>query len=361
MKNLLEIFKNIIGSASGVVSIAKGIKGTEKGKELAKTILIVLLIALVCLLLFVVVQNKVENTEPTTGTVDNTTTQVSHVINEEVTTTCQSVETTKQSDDKPMTGTTTTRDDTTAPSTSTPAVNNDNRIENGGGSVNVNSGSGTIVDSDFSVSGNQNNIIVNQQTTTEVKITVSNVVISDKNVSLKIGESKRITATVIYSDNSKDNNVIWTSSNEAIASVDEQGNITAISSGTVKIVAQASKNNSTKQEECTVKVIAPPSGYTIRLSAYTVPMNSKFKVYVEPYEDDYEKITIYGKSPSGKIYEFVLNDEGYEIYEEPGEWTIYAKVKNDAGEYVANKPEDYAKIKVEPIDIDSILNGMIKT
>ena len=59
MKNLLEIFKNIIGSASGVVSIAKGIKGTEKGKELAKTILIVLLIALVCLLLFVVVQNKV--------------------------------------------------------------------------------------------------------------------------------------------------------------------------------------------------------------------------------------------------------------------------------------------------------------
>lgn len=356
-ENLLETFMSVTSFASSAISIVANII-TENKKKYIKIIIAISVVIYIASTVSLITQyiNKTKDFPPITELAGDATTQNKPVVDEDDTTTTKYIDTTRYEEKSTTDKTTTTVPTTIA---TKPEVSVGCDIKNEGG--NVNTGSGTINDSDFSVSGNQNTVVINPQTTTETKITVSKVTISNKSVTLKVGETTQIKATVIYSDNSKDNDVVWTSSNEAIASVDEQGYIVALSSGTVEIIAHASKNNTTMQEICSVKVSAPPSGYKIGLSSDTIPITSNFKVYITPYEADVDKIIIYGKSPSGKIYEFEYQDKGYEIYEEPGEWIIYAKIKNNAGEYVASKPEDYAKLQVEPIDVDFILNGMIKT
>ena len=354
VENLLEALMNVTSLASSLVSLVVNIK-TKNEKKYIKIILVISVVIYVVSTASLVTQyiNEMRAPGPATEVDGATTTQNEPIVDEDDTTTTNNITTTIT---VPTTITTTKVPTTT---TTKPAVSVESDIKNDGGNVNV--GSGTINDSDISVSGNQNTVVINPQTTTETKIAVSKVTISDKSVILNVGETKKLKATVIYSDNSKDENVIWTTSNENVANVDEYGNVIAVSPGIAEIIAHASKNNTTIQEVCSVKVSAPPSGYQIRLSSETIPMASNFKVYITPHESDVDKIMIYGKSPSGKIYELEYQNKGYEIYEEPGEWTIYAKIKNNAGEYVANKPEDFVTLQVEPIDIDSILNGMIKT
>lgn len=369
VENLLEALMNVTSLASSAITIVVNII-TENKKKYIKIILAISVVIYVVSTASLITQyiNEMRDPGPATEVDGDTTTQNKPVVDEDDTTTTPHIETTKDEDNTTTTNKITTT--TTVPTTITttkeptttaakPTVSVESDIKNEGGNVNV--GSGTINDSDISVSGNQNTVVINPHTTTETKIAVSKVTISDKSVTLNIGETKKLKATVIYSDNSKDESVMWTTSNENVATVDEFGNVIAVSSGIAEIIAHASKNNTTMQEVCSVKVSAPPSGYQIRLSSETIPMASNFKVYITPYEEDVDKIMIYGKSPSGKIYELEYQNKGYEIYEEPGEWIIYAKIKNNAGEYVANKPEDYAKLQVEPIDVDSILNGMIKT
>ena len=344
VENLLETLMNVTSLASSAITIVVNIITENKNKYI-KIILAISVVIYVVSTAFLVTQyiNEMRDPGPATEVDGDTTTQNKPVVDEDDNaTTTTHIETTKGEDNTtttnkiPTTTTVPTTISTTkVPSTTTtkPAVSVESDIKNEGGNVNV--GSGTINDSDISVSGNQNTVVINPQ--------------------------KKLKATVIYSDNSKDESVMWTTSNENVATVDEFGNVIAVSSGIAEIVAHASKNNTTMQEVCSVKVSAPPSGYQIGLSSETIPIASNFKVYITPYEKDVDKIMIYGKSPSGKIYELEYQNKGYEIYEEPGEWIIYAKIKNNAGEYVANKPEDYAKLQVEPIDVDSILNGMIKT
>ena len=372
VENLLEALMNVASLASSLVSLVVNIK-TKNEKKYIKIILVISVVIYVVSTASLITQyiNEMSDFGSTTEVAGDTTAQ-NEPVDEDDTTTTPHIETIMD-EDKSITDNTTTSKIptiTTVPTTITttkvptttttkPAVSVESDIKNDSGNVIV--GGGTINDPDFSVSGNQNTVVINPQTTTETKIVVSKVTISDKSVTLNIGETKKLKATVIYSDNSKDESVMWTTSNENVATVDEFGNVIAVSSGIAEIIAHASKNNTTMQEVCSVKVSAPPSGYQIRLSSETIPMASNFKVYITPYESDVDKIMICGKSPSGKIYELEYQSKGYEIYEEPGEWTIYAKIKNNAGEYVASKPEEFVTLQVEPIDIDSILNGMIKT
>lgn len=373
VENLLESLMNVTSLASSAITILVNII-IENKKKYIKIILAISVVIYVVSTVSLITQyvNEMRNPGPTTEVAGDTTAQNESIVDEDDTTTTTHIETTKDEGKSSTDNTTINKISTTTTVSTTitttkeptttvakPAVSVESDIKNDSGNVIV--GSGTINDPDISVSGNQNTVIINPQTTTETKIAVSKVTISDKSIILKPGETKKLKATVIYSDNSKDESVIWTTNNENVATVDEYGNVIAISSGIAEIIAHASKNNTTMQEVCSVKVSAPPSGYQIRLSSKTIPMASNFKVYITPYEADVDKIMIYGKSPSGKIYELEYQNKGYEIYEEPGEWTIYAKIKNNAGEYVANKPEDYATLQVEPIDVDSILNGMIKT
>lgn len=239
------------------------------------------------------------------------------------------------------------------------STNSGNVIQAGGSNVSNDGDHNAIVNGPgVAVSGNGNTIVVDGEKDHEIPVTVSSVVLNKSQIDLCVGDSCTLIATVLYSDNSQNNQVTWISSDETVVKV-EDGQISALSPGTAKITAQASINNSAKDASCTVSVAAPPSGYSISLSTYKTTLGSPFYIYITPYDDNITNINVYAKSPSGNIDTYALSDTGrYLIDTEVGVWTIYASVENQAGTYEASSPHDFVTIEITPMTFDSIFPGI---
>ncbi|MFN8670919.1 MAG: Ig-like domain-containing protein [Candidatus Sericytochromatia bacterium] len=66
---------------------------------------------------------------------------------------------------------------------------------------------------------------------------VDKIDVSPTELKLKVGESANVKATVNLTDGTKNSNIIWTSSDNTIAIVNEEGKVTAIKQGNASIVA----------------------------------------------------------------------------------------------------------------------------
>ena len=87
------------------------------------------------------------------------------------------------------------------------------------------------------------------------EIPVAEVSLDLTELTLNIGESKTLTATV-KPDDATYKAVAWISSNPAVAAVDDTGKVTALSAGTTVITAKAGEKSAT----CTVTVVKQKSG-----------------------------------------------------------------------------------------------------
>ena len=74
----------------------------------------------------------------------------------------------------------------------------------------------------------------------EVEVAVTSVQVKPASLSLLVGEKNSLTATVQPAE-ATDKTVRWSSSNPAVATVDETGNVTAVAEGTATITASAGK------------------------------------------------------------------------------------------------------------------------
>jgi uncharacterized protein YjdB len=83
-------------------------------------------------------------------------------------------------------------------------------------------------------------------------IRVTEIVISDAQASILIGNSKQLTATVSPA-NATDQSYIWSSSDRAIADVDQSGKVTALQPGKVSITVKTMDGN--KTADCDVTVL----------------------------------------------------------------------------------------------------------
>ena len=81
---------------------------------------------------------------------------------------------------------------------------------------------------------------------------VSNVIINENNVKVKVGGESRLTATVLPST-AVNKEIVWKSNNTSIATIDSNGTLKAISAGTTTIEA-ISKENLNIKGSCTVIV-----------------------------------------------------------------------------------------------------------
>ncbi len=89
------------------------------------------------------------------------------------------------------------------------------------------------------------------------KIYVTYLSVSPFNLSMKPGESRKLTTSVElseYSDEVDEVFMVWHSSNPDIASVNEQGVVTAIKEGSAEIYVTVPDKYSEKSSKCTVKV-----------------------------------------------------------------------------------------------------------
>lgn len=114
--------------------------------------------------------------------------------------------------------------------------------------------SATTVDGGFIA---QCNVTV-EEDTPEV-VAVENVGLDKKTLTVDIGESEKLTATV-KPDNAANKNVTWSSNDEDVASVDANGRVTAISRGTATITVRTEDGNFAAQ--CKVTVTDPDATST---------------------------------------------------------------------------------------------------
>lgn len=108
-------------------------------------------------------------------------------------------------------------------------------------------------------------------TVTSTVIPVTNVSLNFNNSSLDVGDRMRLVATVTP-DNATNQNVTWTSSNTAVATVDSNGIVNAISAGTATITATTADGGRTAT--CSVKVSAKQTTKHIEKNGVSVDYNA---------------------------------------------------------------------------------------
>ena len=154
---------------------------------------------------------------------------------------------------------------------------------------------------------------------------VSKITLNKTNLSLIVGKSEKLNATVIPS-NAKNKTIIWTSGNPNIATVDKNGKVVAIKSGTVTITA---KSNNGKIATCKVTVTSK----TVNVSKVTlnktklsllVGKNEKLTATVTPTNATNKTIT--WTSSNSKIAS--VDKNGKVVAIKSGTVTITAKSNN---------------------------------
>ena len=118
-------------------------------------------------------------------------------------------------------------------------------------------------------------------TISKAKVAVKTIELDKKTINLIEGQTDKITAT-IQPSNADNKTVTWSSSNEKIATVDKNGQVTAKSAGTAIITANASGKKAT----CTVNV----SKYTV--SSNDEEVSSPGVTEDKPIEDKTVKVTL---------------------------------------------------------------------
>lgn len=126
----------------------------------------------------------------------------------------------------------------------------------------------------------------------EDKVNITGVVIEGNPTQMEVGETKQLTARVEPENAPQE--VVWSSKNEEIATVDETGLVTAVGEGLAEIVA-TSKSNNRHSRTVTIQVVKPivyddPTGVEISTSVLEFEVGSRInlKATVFPNEPNEE-------------------------------------------------------------------------
>ena len=109
--------------------------------------------------------------------------------------------------------------------------------------------------------------------TEEPPVEVTGITLDKASASVQVGDSFKLTAT-IEPANATDA-VVWVSSDETIATVDEDGVVTGVKAGEATIIAEAGSKTAECKVTVTDPVVAPPAnvevtGITLDKTSVTV-------------------------------------------------------------------------------------------
>lgn len=195
---------------------------------------------------------------------------------------------------------------------------------------------------------------------------VESVTISSKDVSLKVGESKQLSANVLP-QNAYDKTVIWESSDISIATVSEYGKILGKAPGCAKIYGISNYNHEIK-DSCEITVIQPVTGIqlanneleleedeSIQIQASVLPAHATNKDVNWTSSD----VSVAMVSPDGTVYAIKPGQATIMATTVDGGFVALCKIKVKAKEVIATSiqiiPTSRTIAIGETIQLDALL------
>ena len=189
---------------------------------------------------------------------------------------------------------------------------------------------------------------------------IEKIEISIDNTTLQKGEQKKLSVTISPQEAS-DHEVSYSSSNPQVATVDEKGNITALTSGSTVITVKAKENNVQAQIE--IFVYSKVTGITLDQSEIYMQVGDSFKINANIEPEDANNKNILYKSSSEETAQIDTN--GYITAKQEGETTITAmseenqEIKKECKVIVVRRMEDSeihfdSSLRVNSLEISGI-------
>ncbi|TXG38531.1 Ig-like domain-containing protein [Seonamhaeicola maritimus] len=151
-------------------------------------------------------------------------------------------------------------------------------------------------------------------------IPVTSISVSPEDSVFEVGESEQLTASVLPA-NADNPAVTWSSSDDAIATVDQSGNVTGVSQGTVQIRATSDENN-TIFDEVDIEIGTPiPQAVSIdkingmTVDAFKTSRSNQIEIgEVLAIEVSYSGITEFNTSGFGRVVlRYAINNGGLAV------------------------------------------------
>lgn len=184
-------------------------------------------------------------------------------------------------------------------------------------------------------------------------ITPREVIVSPKKANLLQGETLQLEAEVKYDPTTPYTDVVWRSSDESLATVDETGLVTSIGSGKVQIYAIATD----VWGKCSVNAIISVTGVELDQNTLTMEINDEVQLNatVSPMDATNKKV-IWSSSDNSIVK---INKNGKIVAKSKGSAII--TVTTEDGNFTSTCSVDVVKeyIPVESIRITNVPGGII--
>ena len=169
------------------------------------------------------------------------------------------------------------------------------------------------------------------------RIAVTSVELNKTSLRINVGESETLVAT-IKPENATDKDVTWSSSDSAIATVDETGKVTAVKEGSATITAKAGE----KTAECKVNVYVAVTSIELNKTALSLIEGESETLIATVKPDNATDKTVTWSSSDEKI---ATVKDGKVTAVKVGEATITAKAGDKSAE---------CKVTVSPVPVSSV-------
>nr|WP_291568895.1 Ig-like domain-containing protein [Clostridium sp. UBA2485] len=155
------------------------------------------------------------------------------------------------------------------------------------------------------------------------EIKTESISLDKSSIDLKVGQTDKLTATVLPED-AANKKVIWLSSDESIAKVDKNGNITAIKEGQATITAKLENTDLTATCEVNVSKLVEENKNNAILSISLV--NGATKEYDVSMEEVNKFINWYEEKANGKGSALYSFDKKLNPYKSVKEYIAHDKI-----------------------------------
>jgi hypothetical protein len=146
--------------------------------------------------------------------------------------------------------------------------------------------------------------ILPENGTSATDISVKSITLNENSSSLVVGKTYQLNPTV-FPENASNKNITWTSSDETKATVNKDGLVTGISSGTVYITALTKDGNFTDTIEMTIELYAGVTDLEIWECSYSI----------KQYHYGYMEIDFSPDNASDISFTYLFSNDNLEIYE----------------------------------------------